>query len=198
MSLNFHLLSHFSSSLILNIFSFSFSSQIFSLFLLKIFSNVWGSLLSPCGCGCGGSCHGCGCGGSLALWVMLWLWVIRYMGVVGGSCHGVCVVFGWFGIAGFVLWVCVCVVGLGLGHVLGLLGFWLMLGCWVCVCVCVCGGGATVSASRAWRQWKTDKIIIYKWIVYCSGYIILLCCLYYFIMFKTKIKPPRCWIFCKV
>ena len=126
MSLNLHLLSQFSSSLILNIFSFSFSSQIFSLFLLKIFSNVWGSLLSPCGCGCGGSCHGCGCGGSLALWVMLWLWVIRYMGVVGWSCHGVCVVFGWFGIAGFVLWVCVCVVGLalglGLGHVVGLLG----------------------------------------------------------------------------
>ena len=58
-----------------SLFLFKFLTQIlffffpiFSLFLLNFFFVVWGSLLLPCGCGCGGSCHRCGCDGSLTSW----------------------------------------------------------------------------------------------------------------------------------
>ena len=149
------LFSSFCAPLCLSIFLYCLifpllsSSQFFSLFLLKFFSTVWGSLLFQCGygCGCGGSsaswsCRGCG--GSSALWVMPWGWVIEFVGVVGGSCHGVC-------------------------------GFWLI---WCCqVCVGDGGGGIAVSVWRQWRTEK--KIIniwifiIVNLIFYCDIYVIL-------------------------
>ena len=105
-SLSLSLLSHFLYSLIFLLFSFlkifSLSFQIshsnsflflpnFSLFLLNFFFAVWGSLLLPCGCGCGGSCHRCRCYGSLTLWSCCGYGGSSVSGhAVGvGLCHGV-------------------------------------------------------------------------------------------------------------
>ena len=74
-------------------------------------------------CGCGASCHGCGCGGLSALWVIPWLWVIGYVGVVGGSCRG----FVWFlvdlGLLDLCyMGLCLCC-GFGFGSCYGVAGF---------------------------------------------------------------------------
>ena len=205
-----HFLALFFSQNFLSFFSnfslkfFYFSSQIF--FLLNFFFAVWGPLLLPCGCGgssaswscCGygrssisshavgvGLCHGvhgsC-CGGSSVSWFRGSCWecgVVGHqhcghaMGVVGHQFR----VMPWVWVAvGFIF----VVVGWFSWAIVGCVKWWLTGG----------GGGLhEVVVNCWWWLWLWLLFIIVDILFYCNRYIILMCCLCYFIVLKVKIKP---------
>ena len=183
-------LSHFLYSFIFLFFSFlkafSPSSQNFHsnsfLFLLNFFSAVWGSLLLPCG-------GGCGCSGSSASWPC------RGYGESLVSSHAVGV-----GLCRGVRGPCrgVCVVGHQCrGHAMGMVGhrFWVMpwvLFLWLWADF---DGIVVVGCVKCWLTGGCNCFFFINVVVikidilfYCNGYIILMCCLCYFIMLKSKIK----------